>query len=228
MTDHTDALRSIGLLAEDLRRRLFDYISKQGKPVGRDEAAEAVGISTKLAAFHLDKLAEAGLLTTTFARLGDRTGPGAGRTSKLYELTDEEFSVSVPPRAYELMGTILVEALENVSTTEKSSVTAQRIAGDAGRSWGEGSRNARKGALKAAEDALSLNGYEPYRDPDGRIGMRNCPFHHLAQQSPALVCGINHAFVQGILEGLRANGVEAVLEPTPGECCVRLQEVQAS
>ncbi|MFC5823652.1 hypothetical protein [Nonomuraea insulae] len=33
---------------------------------------------------------------------------------------------------------------------------------------------------------------------------------------------MNHGFLSGYLEGLQAAGVEAVLDPQPGECCVRL------
>jgi predicted ArsR family transcriptional regulator len=53
-------------------------------PVGRDAVAARVGVGRTLAAFHLDKLAAAGLLTISFARPPGRTGPGAGRPAKLY------------------------------------------------------------------------------------------------------------------------------------------------
>jgi predicted ArsR family transcriptional regulator len=54
--------------------------------------------------------------------------------------------------------------------------------------------------------------------------LRNCPFHPFAAKAPDLVCGINHAFLDGFLAGLRASSVQAVLEPRAGECCVRLRE----
>jgi hypothetical protein len=38
----------------------------------------------------------------------------------------------------------------------------------------------------------------------------------------ALVCGLNHAFVAGIVEGLGDARVEARLAPRPGACCVEL------
>lgn len=33
---------------------------------------------------------------------------------------------------------------------------------------------------------------------------------------------MNHAFLSGYLNGLEANGLQAVLAPEPGECCGRL------
>ena len=34
-----------------------------------------------------------------------------------------------------------------------------------------------------------------------------------------MVCGMNEAFLQGLLEGLGADDVRASLDPRPGLCC---------
>jgi predicted ArsR family transcriptional regulator len=52
--------------------------------------------------------------------------------------------------------------------------------------------------------------------------LRNCPFHALATRHTELVCGINHAFVTGLVGGLGASGVRSRLVPRPGACCVEL------
>ncbi|MBK5228026.1 MAG: winged helix-turn-helix transcriptional regulator, partial [Actinobacteria bacterium] len=91
---------AVAALEDDLRRRMYLFIRSQGRAISRDEAAEHVGISRKLAAFHLDKLVERGLLTAHYARLPGRTGPGAGRSSKLYEPSELEVNVSIPERRY--------------------------------------------------------------------------------------------------------------------------------
>jgi len=52
--------------------------------------------------------------------------------------------------------------------------------------------------------------------------LRSGPFHPLAQAQPDAVCGINHAFLTGVLTGLQATTVRAVLDPEGGECCVEL------
>src|SRR5687767_11779523 len=220
---------AIGALEDELRQRMYVFIRNQGKPVSRDEAAEHVGISRKLAAFHLDKLVERGLLTAHYARLPGRGGRGAGRSSKLYEPSDLEVDVSIPERRYDIVGEIMVTALSENSTEPPGDV-ARRIAHDKGRAIGEevktGSRLRPPGserALAVAEETLASYGYEPYRLRDDTISLRNCPFHNLSQRAPELVCGMNREFIDGFLRGLGNESVEAALEPTPGECCVKLR-----
>src|SRR5215475_7990247 len=107
----TRDLASVSSLEDPVRRRLYDVVSSRPEAVSRDEAAAAAGIGRPLAAYHLDKLVESGLLTVTYQRLGARSGPGAGRPAKLYARSDREFAVSVPPRDYELAAQILVQGL---------------------------------------------------------------------------------------------------------------------
>src|SRR5919205_1706207 len=97
----------IGALADDTRRLLYEYVTSQPEPVGRDQAAAALGLRRHTVSFHLDRLAAEGLLDVEFQRLGGRSGPGAGRPSKLYRRADREFAVSLPPRRYDLVGDLL-------------------------------------------------------------------------------------------------------------------------
>jgi predicted ArsR family transcriptional regulator len=223
-------LKSAGALADDLRRRMYLFIRGQRRPVGRDEAARSIGISRKLAAFHLDKLVEKGLLTYRYARLTGRTGPGAGRPAKVYEPSGKEISVSIPFRAYDVVGDILLDALEPSRKGTSLRPAVKDAARRRGRELGENVRQnrrrrstGRKAALKTAHDILSERGYEPYGDDGGGLRLHNCPFHDLAQRSPELVCGINKAFIDGVLKGLGDDSLDAVLEPRPGECCVHLR-----
>ena len=52
----------IGVLADPVRRRLYEFVCSQDQPVSRDQAAHAVGIARHKAKFHLDRLEAAGLL----------------------------------------------------------------------------------------------------------------------------------------------------------------------
>ena len=225
---------AIGALDDDLRRRMYIFIRRQGKPVSRDEAADHVGISRKLAAFHLDKLVERGLLTAHYARLPGRSGRGAGRSSKLYEPSDLEVDISLPERRYDIVGEIIVAALDEDSDDSPREV-AKRIAFEKGQAIGDQIRDQMRlrppgseRALSVAEEALSEYGFEPYREDPETISLRNCPFHTLARQSPELVCGLNREFIDGLLRGLGNDSVEAALLPTPGQCCVKLRAPQES
>ena len=77
--------------------------------------------------------------------------------------------------------------------------------------------------MTASEPMLIRHGYEPDRVSPLCIRLRSCPFHPLNTQAPDLVCGLNREFVDGILRGLGNESLEAVLQPTPGECCVKLR-----
>src|ERR1051325_11135931 len=95
-------IAGVWVLAEPVRRALSPHRCGPGGEVTRDQAAAAVDTSRSMAGFHLDRLVEEGLLDASFRRLTGRSGPGAGRPSKLYRRSGRQLSVSLPPRSYEL------------------------------------------------------------------------------------------------------------------------------
>nr|WP_221464375.1 hypothetical protein [Actinophytocola algeriensis] len=54
------------------------------------------------------------------------------------------------------------------------------------------------------------------------ISRKLAAFHPLAAKAPDVVCGINHAFLTGVVDGLAATSIRAVLDPGAGGCCVEL------
>src|SRR2546426_12005564 len=94
-------IAAIASLDEPIRRGLYLYVPARRREVGRDEAARAVRLSGGLAAFHLDKLAELGLLETAYRRLTRRRGAGAGRPAELYRRASRVLDVTSPARRYE-------------------------------------------------------------------------------------------------------------------------------
>ena len=216
-------------LDDDLRRRMYLEVRVARSPVSRDDVAAAVGVSRKLAAFHLDKLVDRGLLVASYARPPGRGGRGAGRSSKYYEPSDRQVDVSIPQRKYDLMGTILVKAIDEQADDEATATAAKRIARTVGEDMGRAERERRRlprpgpeRAMSVAADVLSGCGYEPYTD-DGALRLRSCPFHVLAEQSRDLVCGVNRELIQGIVAGLGNETLDVALAPLPDECCVRLR-----
>ena len=212
-------LASLSSLDDPVRRRLYEVVTRQSGPVSRDEAASAAGIGRALAVYHLDKLVESGLLTASYSRPPGRSGPGAGRPAKLYARSGREFAGTVPPREYELAARLLVQAVET-DPTERSRAA---LAGAARRLGSElGSAYRPSGAERDVEGLLTQQGYEPCRNGDGVIRLRNCPFHQLAEQHRAVVCGMNLALVEGMCAGLGADGWHPALDPRPGHCCVAI------
>jgi predicted ArsR family transcriptional regulator len=212
-----DDLAAIGLLDEPVRRRLYDWVVEQSEPVGREAAARAVGVTRGLAAFHLDKLAEAGLLESGYRRLTGRVGPGAGRPARVYWRASREFSVSLPERRYARAADLFASALERLGDGGPPPVLA-----DAAREMGEqlGSGFRRGSGRARLARALDQGGYEPVADAHGTIRLRNCPFDALTDSHRSLVCGTNLALANGLITGAGADDVEPILDPQPGYCCV--------
>ena len=114
MDEREPGLDAVGSLGDPVRRALYEFVAGRTEPVGRDEAAAAVGIGRPLAAYHLDKLATSGLLTTSYQRHRGPHRPRApGRPAKLYARSGSEFAVTVPPREYELAARLLAAAVES-------------------------------------------------------------------------------------------------------------------
>lgn len=225
MSSQSDDWALVHLLAEPTRRRVYDAVRAARRPLTRDEVAEAVGITRRLAAFHLDLLADTALLYVDYARPEGRTGPGAGRPAKRYAAAGGDVSVSVPGRRYDLAGRLLARAVDADPSDARS--TAQQLAESEGERIGAIRRpRGRLGAratMKAVGETLSELGYEPRDGEDGRLHLTNCPFDALVDVAPTLVCGMNHALVEGVLRGLQGHGsVKAALDPCPPDCCVTI------
>ncbi|MFV2174135.1 helix-turn-helix transcriptional regulator [Actinomadura sp. LOL_016] len=244
---------AIALLQDPVRRRLYEFVGARGREVGRNEAAEAVGVGRTLAAFHLDKLVDAGLLEAGSRRLTGRSGPGAGRPAKVYRRSAGERAVSVPARDYGTAAALLAEAAESAGLDVELQDAARRR----GRSLAES--DGPFDELGEFERALARRGYEPVREqpeepeaaeaaeqaePAERAGrdgggrgeaaaagapvvrMRNCPFNTVAEAFPPLVCGMNLALLEGMTEGSRR--VRVRMDARPGWCCAVAEEVTPS
>jgi predicted ArsR family transcriptional regulator len=207
--DNLDAdLGAVGSLTDPTRRRLYVLVTRSNEPVGRDEAADALGIPRQTAAYHLDRLAAEGLVDIEFLRRTGRTGPGAGRPAKLYKRTDRDHEVSLPPRRYGLAARIILEAVSLGAVKRKDlTAAARRIGAELGE--------------EGLDQALRETGYDPVVE-EGEIRFRNCPFHVLKTQDQRTVCNLNLGLVEGMLEGAK-DGRNAYLEPSESYCCVRVR-----
>lgn len=218
------AVAAIATLDDDVRRALFTCVRDAPDPVTREAAAETVGISRKLAAFHLDKLVAAGLLD---AHIDTDRRRGVGRAPKVYEPARRDVTVCVPQREHSLVAEILLAAMTDERLGEHATeavLAAARTRGEhEGAEVRERARPGRLGAERATgllEGVLDRHGFEPVRE-DGAVRLRNCPFHPLAEASPDVVCGLNHAYLCGVLHGLGADtALDATLDPVAGRCCV--------
>ena len=215
------SLQVMAALRDPTRRRLYRYIERQPAAVGRDEAANAIGVSRALAAFHLEKLVGVGLLKPEYRRLSGRTGRGAGRTSKLYKRGAQQFELSLPERHYDVLARLLAESIGAGQLTSPNAQPAHEY----GRALGARSRRRLHGTLKPArllncvEDVAGTLGFEPYRDASDRVRLRNCPFDPLSRLYTPLVCGVAQAILTGVVEGLGGDQLTVDREMRPETCC---------
>jgi predicted ArsR family transcriptional regulator len=225
--DLAERVASIAALADPIRRDLYSYVTAQPTPVSRDQASDALGIARHTAKFHLDKLAEEGLLDIDFKRLTERRGPGAGRPTKLYRRSSRQLSVTLPERRYDLAAQLLASAIaataDGIPITDALSVAAAargRTVGDQARA-AAGLGADRERLLDCTCEALTEQGYAPHR-AGGTIVLSNCPFDTLAREHTQLICGMNLAMLAAVIEQVQETALAARLEPATDRCCVLL------
>ena len=222
-------LTGLAGLGDPTRRALYHHVADQGVPVSRDDAAQAVGISRPLAAYHLDKLVHDGLLDARYQHRGHRRGPGAGRPAKHYVRAHRQLELNLPARDYPALAELLASAVE-ADPTGAARAALDRAAATLGADLATQAASHTTTdddpapALAGIREALAARGYEPYQDPDGTIRLRNCPFDRVAAHHPDLICGANHAILQALTDHLPTTpAVHAALDPQPGHCCVALR-----
>jgi predicted ArsR family transcriptional regulator len=219
-----DDLAAVALLAEPLRQRLYEYLRERGEPVGREEAAQHTGITARLAAFHLDRMAEVGLLDIGYRRLSGRSGPGAGRPAKLYSISSRKFEVVIPQTRYALAASMMATALD-ADGSQDGPGALQEVAATVGEKLGEGIRKGsrtKKARQEAVQRQLAQLGYEPQVGESGVWTLRNCIFAELSGSHRQLVCGMNAALVAGMLDGARVRSLHLERRAPGPACCVQL------
>jgi predicted ArsR family transcriptional regulator len=212
--DLNETIVRLCLLDDPARWAAYLAVRTAGRPLTRAEVADEAGVSVRLAAFHLEKLLSEGFLEATYER--DESSVGVGHPAKRYRPTGLELEVSIPPRRYDLAAEILAEALEADSPDSPLESLAD-VAAEYGRQVGRRAR-ARNGGSRLLT-ALRVIGYEPALSGDDVV-LRNCPFRHVAQARPEIICQMNLAFVAGVLAGTKSRSLHAVPSPSTGRCCV--------
>jgi predicted ArsR family transcriptional regulator len=225
-TERNTAFSPQALLAEPLRRRLFLFVAAASKGVDRDQAAESLGVTRAVAAFHLDKLADAGVLEVQYRRPPGRSGPGAGRPTKRYRAARKEFLFAVPERHYETVAAVLARAVADAAQSDSVAEAVRAAAREYGHAIGESSKTSngtpQHDNVERIGAVLRSHGYDPCRR-EGQLYLKNCPFHGLVQDHRDLICRLNLRMLKGVLKGAGATNLVARHDPAAEGCCVTIK-----
>ena len=219
-SDGADPAAILAALADPSRRRLYEVVRRSGQPLGRDELADQAGLPRATAAFHLDRLVEVGALTCGVPpsirsdRAGRRVGP---RSCTRWRRRSSRCRCR--PASTNSSGDMLATAADwSEQTGAPMRETLIAVAEARGHDLGS--------PAVPLVDTLTAVGYAPADCAEGGYRLTNCPFHQLATRHTTLICSANTAFVRGLVDE-SAEHRDVWLEPTPGECCVRIGEVGA-
>lgn len=204
--DEVEIQRLVAALGDGTRRRVFFTVREAGELVGKDEVAEGVGITRRLAGFHLDKLVEQGFLRAEFQRRSGRSGPGAGRPAKLYALAEAEEDKLLNEKHYDLLAELLLRAMNDRSGEDPQQVL-ERVGYEFGRELGVAERAAGRSpsyastteAVMGVVGVLTRYGFGATAGADGEFTARACPFEEMAKVDPQRVCGLDRAIWRGVL-----------------------------
>jgi predicted ArsR family transcriptional regulator len=190
------------VLADDTRYHIYRWIAERpGTDVTVADVAAEFSLHPNVARMHLAKLEQAGFLATGFRR-----APGGGRPAKLYQLSDKVVTFGFPPRRYELLSRLALDALSAGGTRDD----ALRVCREAGVEEGRRALvgDAEPPRDRAAASALvaqiaEQQGLLPevaWLDGSLRVVVNNCSFRELSGADPDLVCAMHRAFLEGIIQ----------------------------
>jgi predicted ArsR family transcriptional regulator len=206
------------VLADDTRYHIYRWIAERpGTDVTVADVAADFGLHPNVARMHLAKLEQAGFLHTGFRRAA-----GGGRPAKLYRLSDKVVTFGFPPRRYELLSRLALDALSAGGTRED----ALRVCREAGAAEGRRAlagdsalprdREAASGLVAQITEEQGLLPEVAWRDGSLSVVVNNCSFRELSGADPDLVCAMHRAFLEGIIQVVTAGLGRLAIDP--GDC----------
>jgi len=248
MPERGEEAHDDSVLASPVRRRIVAHLAGPATASGpgtagssAGELAGVLGLHVTTVRFHLDRLIEAGLVSTAMEHR-----EGVGRPRKLYSATPEASRTARPaPGAlgsFEALAGLLADAWQ------RDEDGAPRTPTEAGAAWAREHARAALARLQHGTphrsrspgqwlgkvglmlDLLREWGYSSRisTDRDGAridVELSDCPFFGLARTHQEVVCGIHRGLLRGTLEVLGEPQVCVQLQPfvTETTCHAQLQ-----
>lgn len=190
------------VMADDTRYHIYRSIAEHpGMDVTVADIARDFDLHPNVARMHLAKLEQAGFLSTSFRRTS-----GGGRPAKLYRLSDLVVTFGFPPRRYDLLSRLALDALAaGGSRSDALRVCREAGAAEGRRALAVNADSPLDGAAVAAvittiTEEQGLLPEVTWHDHALRVVVHNCSFRELSSADPDLVCAMHRAFLRGVLE----------------------------
>jgi predicted ArsR family transcriptional regulator len=190
------------LLAEPTRLEIYRaVIGAGGKTMTSAEISRKFSLHVNVARMHLEKLAGAGLLLSSY-----RKTVGGGRPPREYSAGNKLFTFQYPPRDYQLLADISLATLQNGRDAETVAREAGHRIGEkavaaAGLKPGTARDKKLVASLKKLIEGQGLLA-RVATSADGGLEVRafNCIFKELSSKYANLVCGIHRQLFTGLCE----------------------------
>jgi len=194
------------VLADDTRYRIYRAIAEQsGAEVTVADVARRFHLHPNVARMHLSKLEQAGFLATDLRKTG-----GGGRPARLYRLSDRVLTFGFPPRRYELLARLALQAVAEDGSIEKACRAAHEVGIAEGRRLVVGRRRPPQtrdeiaAVVRAVAEEQGMLPDLAWHEDGLHITVRNCVFRELSGADPDLVCGMHRSFICGLVEVVMA------------------------
>ncbi|MGH8889118.1 MAG: helix-turn-helix transcriptional regulator [Acidothermaceae bacterium] len=222
MSTRIAADSSPGPALGESRSRTLAVLQDAGRPLGVNDVAERMRLHPNTARFHLDGLADAGLVDRTM-----ETRDSPGRPRALYAARPG--SQRGGRRSYRLLAEILTSYIAG------QSAKPTQAAREAGEAWGHYLAEKpppyrRIDAAAATNQLLQVLdevGFVPEATTVRRqrqVLLHHCPFREAAIEHREVVCSVHLGLMQGLLDEIDAPLVAEKLEPfvEPNLCVTHL------
>ena len=180
-----DALSGI---AQPELREIVLFARAQAHAVSADDVAVRFRIHRTVARARLERLAAAGLLTVSFERRSGRSGPGAGRPTKLYSVPPETSAIEFPQRHYDRLLGHLVDAIpeeeRRIALTRAGVSFGADLAETAGLTRTKGIRSAAERACAALGKLGFQASVAESTEDSVTIATPTCPLRPLVVANP--------------------------------------------
>lgn len=201
-----DELEAVG--DPELRDALL-FARGQERAITADDLAGAQGVHRNVARSRLERLVEAGLLEPDYERRTGRSGPGAGRPAKTYAVAPELTAIEFPERRYELLLSMLLDAVPTTGRAKRLREVGERFAEQLARDGALRPSKSLRASVESMCRAMRSLGYQAsvaeVTDRRAVISTPTCPLRPLVRERPEAA-----EIDRGMWAGLAAHALAGV------------------